>query len=298
MPIFPSQGGSQNTWGTELRAFFQTFFNLSTGAFVANSISHTELADKGTNTHSDIDTAISNSVSHIANTSDPHNTTWAQVDKTVSSIADITTKSHTALSDIGTNTHAQIDTFVSSKAAASGLASLDGSSLVVQNPANATATPAASKIPIADGSGDLDNGWINLSNGSSVLSADFTLDQANGTYQDTGVSVSLPAAGTYKISANVRGTVTMATGTIGYIAAKLYNSTDAADVTNSERLVTLAGSTGSAFQATAPIDIIITVAAAKTIKLYAKRDSATSWTTTTVLSNTAGRTNLSYIRIA
>lgn len=37
---------------------------------------------------------------------------WANVDKTTSSIADITTKSHTALSDIGTNTHAQLDTQV------------------------------------------------------------------------------------------------------------------------------------------------------------------------------------------
>ena len=45
------------------------------------------------------------------------------------------------------------------KAVASGLASLDASSLVVQNPANATATPTASKIPIADGSGKLD-GWV------------------------------------------------------------------------------------------------------------------------------------------
>jgi hypothetical protein len=40
--------------------------------------------------------------------------------------------SHTALSNIGTNTHAQIDTFIASKAAASGLASLDANSLVVQ----------------------------------------------------------------------------------------------------------------------------------------------------------------------
>lgn len=54
------------------------------------------------------------------------------------------------------------------KAAASGLASLDGSSLVVQNPANATATPTAGKIPIADGSGKLDS-WITP--GSYTLTA-------------------------------------------------------------------------------------------------------------------------------
>ncbi len=66
---------------------------------------------------------------------------------------------HTGLSNIGTNAHSVIDSFISSKAAASGLASLDGSSKVVQNPANATATPTAGKIPIADGTGKLD-GWI------------------------------------------------------------------------------------------------------------------------------------------
>lgn len=47
----------------------------------------------------------------------------------------------------------------------SGLATLDASSLVVQNPTNATVTPTASKIPIADGDGKLD-AWIS----NSILS--------------------------------------------------------------------------------------------------------------------------------
>ncbi len=42
--------------------------------------------------------------------------------------------SHTTLSDIGSNTHATIDTFISSKAAASGLASLDSGSVCAQDP--------------------------------------------------------------------------------------------------------------------------------------------------------------------
>ena len=37
---------------------------------------------------------------------------------------------HTTLSNIGTNTHAQIDTFISSKGQASGLATLNSSSLI------------------------------------------------------------------------------------------------------------------------------------------------------------------------
>jgi hypothetical protein len=39
--------------------------------------------------------------------------TWAQVDKTVSNISDITTRSHTSLTDIGSKSHSEIDSFIS-----------------------------------------------------------------------------------------------------------------------------------------------------------------------------------------
>lgn len=62
---------------------------------------------------------ISNAVYSVfgrvgAITAQANDYTWAQIDKTVSSIADITTRSHTSLTDIGTNTHAQIDSHITS----------------------------------------------------------------------------------------------------------------------------------------------------------------------------------------
>lgn len=101
------------------------------------------------------------------------------------------TISHTALTDKGTNTHSTIDTFISSKASASGLASLDGSSLVVQNPANATATPTASKIPIANGSGQLAAGWGGAASTLATLDANTLVVQnpANATATPTASKI-------------------------------------------------------------------------------------------------------------
>jgi hypothetical protein len=76
--------------------------------------------------------------------------------------ADGGTVAHSALTGAGTNTHAAIDTFLSSKAAASGLASLDSSSLVIQDPASATAVPAAGKIPKGDATYGLLDSWVRM----------------------------------------------------------------------------------------------------------------------------------------
>lgn len=48
--------------------------------------------------------------------------TWGQIDKAISNLADITTKSHTVLSDIGTNTHVALDNHVGASAGVHGVA--------------------------------------------------------------------------------------------------------------------------------------------------------------------------------
>ena len=113
------------------------------------------------------------------------------------------------------------------KGAASGYASLNASSKVVQDPANAQTTSAAGKIPIADGNGKLDS-WISGNvagknfknketptgdiNGSNVT---FTLANTpvSGTedVKRNGVSLNAGAGNDYTISGN---TITLATAPV------------------------------------------------------------------------------------
>lgn len=93
---------------------------------------------------------------------------------------------------------------------ASGVASLNGSTLVVENPANATATPAATKIPIADSSGLLDT-WVSYdfffgtgADGDATISSPTTLT-ADKHYNNLTLNAALNAGG-YKIF--VKGTLT------------------------------------------------------------------------------------------
>jgi hypothetical protein len=138
-----------------------------------------------------------------------------------------------------------------------------------------------------------------ITNGSAVLGSAFNITGTAGTYQDTGLSVTLPDAGTYKITANVRAHLRGNAGSAWWIHCELFNSTDAAAVANSERLVVLTGSNAFLFQTTCPLDFIVTVAASKVIKLYAARNGNTSpsWTTSNIESDANGRTNLSYEKI-
>lgn len=108
---------------------------------------------------------------------------------------DSKTIDHTNLGSKGSNTHSQIDSFISSKAAASGLASLNASSLVVQNPADATATAGANKIPISDSSGKL-NSWLGYGNSPGEVCAGDD-ERLPTTDQKTALSGTVGAPGSH-----------------------------------------------------------------------------------------------------
>jgi hypothetical protein len=84
---------------------------------------------------------------------------------------------------------------VANKGVASGYASLNAQSKVVQDPANATATPTAAKIPIADGNGTL-NSWVtgNMT-GKNFIIRETPTGSKNGTNKDFAL-VNTPASGT------------------------------------------------------------------------------------------------------
>lgn len=116
-----------------------------------------------------------------------------------------------------------------------------------------------------------------------------------GSFEDSGLSVALPGAGTFLISADVRIDITGATGTVWYAVAELYNSSDSAVVTDSETFLVISYSAGVNVQHTAPLNKIVTVAAAKTIKLYVARYAPGGTFSSGGLDNDSnGKTRLSF----
>lgn len=81
---------------------------------------------------------------------------------------------------------------LANKAAASGYASLDGSTKVVQNPASATATPTASSIPISDGSGKLAAGWGGAASSLATLNGSSKVVENPASATATPTATSIP----------------------------------------------------------------------------------------------------------
>ena len=135
---------------------------------------------------------------------------------------------------------------------------------------------------------------------SSSLSSTFNITGSSGTYQDTGLSISLPSAGTYRVSGIIRFTLVLNSGSAAAsMSAKLYNSTDAADV--GDYTISLLGYNvpTSYMVSSAPYDVFVTVNGAKTLKLYAARFSGTNYFASSIDgADTNGSTHLNYQKVS
>lgn len=132
--------------------------------------------------------------------------------------------------------------------------------------------------------------------GQSVLGSSYTIT-ADSTFENTGLSVSIPSAGTYLISFNVREQTLMTTGQ-GYIQLRLFDVTNSAAIANSDRMTYITTTLASNQQAESAYSAIITTAGAITLRLEAERNVLSgSWSSANITSDTAGYTTLSYVKL-
>lgn len=145
------------------------------------------------------------------------------------------------------------------------------------------------------------SGWRTTeASGLSVLASAFALTTTN-TFQDTGLEVTLPAAGTWDLNFSPRAVVQVSGGD-GWISVRLYDETAAAVVSDSTRLMYyVASGITDLKQLHVAFSHPVTVTAASTIRLEAVRGNGSgtpSWSLSQIDSNADGRTTLSYVRMS
>lgn len=138
---------------------------------------------------------------------------------------------------------------------------------------------------------------------SGIEHLDAQVDLPASAWTSTPLEVTLPAAGTYAINADVRGRLQGLPPVNTYITARLWNATSGTAVPDSERLVNQiidsnAGNAAAGGNQTAPISELVTVRQRTTIQLQAERiDAVGAATIAQVYSDASGRTALRYVRV-
>ncbi len=131
--------------------------------------------------------------------------------------------------------------------------------------------------------------------GSAILASTFNITALSGVFVATGLTITLPQAGTYLVLAEVRATIQASSGSNAYIGLEFYNTTDAAVVAGSVRLGAYSFNAGVAFIGTTSIHKIVIVTASKTIALYASRNNGSAYSFSSVDQD---QTEMSYIKLA
>lgn len=125
------------------------------------------------------------------------------------------------------------------------------------------------------------------------------------TWSDSGLSISLPAAGTYLLFAQASGGVRLSAGGPEHSAIRLWNVTDAAVVAYTTAIVAMSDTTNVDGAGSASVFTPITVAASKTIRMEATvtNNNSSTWSAATLMNRSLstsnpGSTVIGYVRIA
>lgn len=148
-------------------------------------------------------------------------------------------------------------------------------------------------LPVANG-GTGSSTALAASNGEAIKSA--TQNLTGTAYQDvTDLSVTLPAVGTYLVSVSIYGSVL---GSGGNPRMTCNLNLNGSDITDSEFAV-VQGINSTSKTATGTRTYVVTAAGAHTLKVQAKRTmSGGAWTTSSITSNSDGKSALMWIRLA
>ena len=143
--------------------------------------------------------------------------------------------------------------------------------------------------------------WVTSQAAESQLNASWNIVSANGVFEATGLTLSLPGAGRYLLWVTVRGRVTFSAGTSGAIQAKLRRTSGTPGDVAGSFLTPFSWFTANVSHAASSTRVTVYDAAgADTLELHVCRLSATAWTTSSVLGydgTTSIGTSIGYMRL-
>ncbi len=151
---------------------------------------------------------------------------------------------------------------------------------------------AEGRVLTSDALGNATWSPIALAYGESFKATD-TQYFPNANWQAIGLSIALPAAGTYQLTATVRGEIGSQGSSTPWLTAALYDATTGTILPNSEFLVVHSVGAGHAGSA----DLVKYHTAAGPTTIEVRVNIPTSGQPVLVRSNIAGRTRLGYVRI-
>jgi len=154
----------------------------------------------------------------------------------------------------------------------------------------ATATRVAGAWNCSTGGGGVNASAQTAASATTALTVDDTWTDVSGA------TVTLPSAGVYLINFTVVAYGQTSSGS-GSLRARLFNTTDAAEVSASLMTVVYATTSGAA--SSSAKSLIVTVAASKAIKIQGLRGAGPVYTASSIYSDgTTGYSLISYVKLS